>query len=134
MPAARSAVELVWIVDQQEGGHKRLLDFLMRQCFMHNAIPLILAASSIHVLEKCGFVLEDLLAGFADFPTLIQCMASERPFPSGPRKPFGKRIRTSPPPGHTLLVLASDSEDPSSGTAPLPPPLRILTEQKVVIY
>ena len=26
--------------------------------------------ASIHVLEKCGFVLEDLLAGFADFPNL----------------------------------------------------------------
>ena len=26
--------------------------------------------ASIHVLEKCGFVLEDLLAGFVDFPNL----------------------------------------------------------------
>ncbi len=26
--------------------------------------------ASIHVLEKCGFVLEDLLPGFADFPNL----------------------------------------------------------------
>ena len=26
--------------------------------------------ASIHVLEKCGFVLEDLLAGFTDFPNL----------------------------------------------------------------
>jgi ribosomal-protein-alanine N-acetyltransferase len=26
--------------------------------------------ASIHVLEKCGFVLEDLLAAFADFPNL----------------------------------------------------------------
>jgi [ribosomal protein S5]-alanine N-acetyltransferase len=26
--------------------------------------------ASIHVLEKCGFVLEDRLAGFADFPNL----------------------------------------------------------------
>ncbi len=27
-------------------------------------------SASIHVLEKCGFVLEDLLAAFADFPNL----------------------------------------------------------------
>ena len=49
--------------------------------------------ASIHVLEKCGFVLEDLLAAFADFPNLISVPGSARIAYVTHKFPFGIKPR-----------------------------------------